>query len=101
MAARTAVGVNIAVEPDRATVAATLLDAPAAFNVKLDVVKVEAVIAVLKLATTVVLMATPVAALTGVTAVTVGAGAVVKLHKYAVPKAAPAALVTVPAMFAV
>ena len=33
MAAKAAVGVNVAVEPDRATEAATLLEAPAAFNV--------------------------------------------------------------------
>ena len=63
--------------------------------------KVDAVIAELKLATTVVLIATPVAALSGVVETTVGAGAVVKLHEYAVPKAAPAVLVTVPAMLAV
>ena len=60
-----------------------------------------AVIAPLKFATTGTFTATPVAAFSGETVVTVGAGAVVKLQVYAVPSATPAVLVTVPAMVAV
>ena len=101
MAARTAVGVRVAVEPETATVAVTLLEAPAAFNAKVAVVKELAVMAVLKFATTGTFTATPVAAFSGETVVTAGAGAVVKVQVYAVPRATPPVLVTVPAMVAV
>jgi hypothetical protein len=68
----------VAVEPFAVTVAATLLLAPAAFSVKVVVVKDAAFIGALKFATTAVLTATPVAEAVGVTVLTVGAAPVVK-----------------------
>ena len=66
--------------PKRLTVATTFVADPAAVNVKLAVVKVDAVIAVLKVATTAVFSATPVALFAGAVVVTTGAAAVVKFH---------------------
>ena len=78
LAVSAADGVRVAAEPAALTVAGTLLPAPAAFNVKLAVVSDAVFIGVLKLATTVVFTATPVAVFAGVTVVTVGTAPVVK-----------------------
>ena len=80
MAASLADGVSVAVLPVALTVAVTLLPAPAAFNVKVAVVKDAAFIAMLKFATTGPFTGTPVAAFKGVTETTVGGVAVVKLQ---------------------
>ena len=100
-AASFALGVSVAVLPTAVTVAAVFEPAPAAFSVNVAVVKDAVFIVVLKLATTGAFTATPVAAFSGVTDATVGAGAVVKLQLYAVPSGTPAVLVTVAAMLAV
>ena len=95
------VGVRVALDPVTFNVAAVSLPAPAARNEKVVEVKDRAAMAALKLATTVVVLDTFVAAFNGETAVMVGAVAVVKLKLYAAPSGTPAALVTVPAMVAV
>jgi hypothetical protein len=82
--ARGADGVKVATEPPAVyvTVPATAV-VPGPVSVNVDVVIVDAVIAWLNVAVTVVFKATPVAALSGVTAVTVGgtgAAAVVKVQ---------------------
>ena len=67
-------GVSVAVLDEHVTVAAIALP-PWGVKVKVELVRVEAFIAALKVAVTVVVRATPVLAFVGVTAVTVGAGA--------------------------
>lgn len=78
MGVSAAVGVNVAEEPDALTVAATLVAEPAAVNVKLALASDAVFIGVLKLATTTVFTATPVAVFAGVTVVTVGTAPDVK-----------------------
>src|SRR3989454_927421 len=108
-AANGVVGVRVAIVPvaSSVTVAGTFAAAPAARRLNVAVVIVAAFMAVLNVAVTLVLVATPVALGAGVWAVTVGgaltgaAGAVVKLQTTFAPSAVPAALVTVPATVAV
>src|SRR2546422_448467 len=108
-AANGVVGVRVAMVPvaSSVTVAGTFAAAPAARRLNVAVVIVAAFIAVLNVAVTLVLLATPVALGVGDWAITVGAaltgaaGAVVKLHVTFAPIAVPAALVTVPATVAV
>ena len=95
MAVSAALGVKVAVEPLVTMVAVVFEPAPAAFNVKLVAVSVAGSIATLKFATTVVVGATAVADASGVTEVTVGAGAVVKVQVKVVPKGTADELVTV------
>ena len=84
------------------TTVATVFDAaPAAFRVKVAVVSVAGSITWLKLATTVVDGATTVAPASGVTELTVGAGAVVNVQVKLLPKATALELVTVPSTVAV
>ena len=87
--------------PAAVTVAATFAAAPWAFKLNVAVVKVATFIGVLKLATMLVAGSTPVALASGLTVVTAGAGAVVKVQVNAVPSGTNAVLVTVAAMVAV
>ena len=73
-------GVSVADAPAALTVAGTGVTDPCAISVKVAVVNVATFIVVLKFATTVVLVATPVALASGETLVTAGAAAVVKVH---------------------
>jgi hypothetical protein len=73
------VGVNAAVVPAKVTVPATGV-APGPVNVNVAALIVAGFIASLNVAETVVSTATPVAPLTGIVEMTVGGGAVVKVH---------------------
>jgi hypothetical protein len=86
--ARADVGVNVAVVPAKATAPATGV-APGPDKVNVAALIVAGFMASLKVAETVVLTATPVAPLTGTVEITVGAGAVVKVHAKLVASPAP------------
>ena len=76
-----AVGVRVAVAPAAPTVAATGVTEPWAVSVNVAVVKVATFIVVLKLAITADPGSTPVAFASGETVVTAGAAAVVKVQR--------------------
>jgi hypothetical protein len=82
------VGVNVAVVPAKVTVPATSV-APGPVNVNVAALIVAGSMASLKVAEIVVLTATPVAPFTGIVEMTVGGGAVVKVHTKLAASAAP------------
>ena len=81
-------GVNVAVVPAKVTVPATGV-APGPANVNVAALIVAGFIASLNVAETVVSTATPVAPFTGIVEMTVGGGAVVKVHTKLAASAAP------------
>jgi hypothetical protein len=88
LVARTAVGVNVAVVPAKVTVPATgVMPGPVRVNVAASIVA--GFMASLKVAETAVLRATAVAPFTGIVEMTVGGGAVVKLHTNLAASAIP------------
>ena len=87
-AASAAVGVNVAVVPAKVTAPATGV-APGPVNVNVAALIVAGFIASLNVAETVVLTATPVAPFIGIVEMTVGGGAVVKVHTKLAASAAP------------
>ena len=82
------VGANVAVVPAKVTVPATGV-APGPVNVNVAALIVAGFIASLNVAETVVLTATPAAPFTGIVEMTVGGGAVVKVHTKLAASAAP------------
>ena len=81
-------GENVAVVPAKVTVPATGV-APGPVNVNVAALIVAGFIASLNVAETVVSTATPVAPITGIVEMTVGGGAVVKVHTKLAANAAP------------
>ena len=101
-AAKADEGVRVAVAPETLIVAATFVDDPAACRVNVDEVNVALAIARLKVAETVVVVATLVAPDAGDwLTITGGAATVVNVHVAVLPKATPLVSVTVPAIVAV
>jgi hypothetical protein len=86
--ARAVVGVKVAVMPAKVTVPATGV-APGPVNVNVAALIVAGFIASLNVAETVVLAAAPVAPFIGIVEMTVGGGAVVKVHTKFAASAAP------------
>jgi hypothetical protein len=88
LVARIVVGTNVAVVPAKVTVPATGV-APGPVKVNVAALIVAGFMAPLNVAEIVVLTATPVDPLTGTVEITVGAGAVVKVHTKLVASPAP------------